>query len=113
MTDDEKKAKVRELNDELRTKGGARNGKIIFTGALGQDSVEKRLIVYRAARAFNTFTEQNDPHGEHDFGRFNVGDEEFMFKFDYFALDEMFGSEHPEDPNATIRIMSIFYASDY
>ncbi|MBD9511575.1 DUF3768 domain-containing protein [Ensifer sp. ENS10] len=115
MTEDEKKARIAELNDELRTRRKARNGKIIVTGALIEETGDslKMTKILDAIRDFSDFSEANDPHGERDYGRITVDDEEFMFKFDYYALNEEVLSDHPEDPNVTIRVMSIFYASDY
>ncbi|OWZ90406.1 hypothetical protein B9J07_27865 [Sinorhizobium sp. LM21] len=115
MTEDEKKARIAELNDELRTHRSQRNGKIIVTGALIEDIHDgaRMARILDAIRDFSDFNEDNDPHGEHDYGRVTVDGEEFMFKFDYYALNEEHLSEHPEDPNATIRVMSVLYASDY
>lgn len=114
MTDDEKKARIRELNDALRINGQGRNGKVVMVGDLGANATpELAASLVQALRGFNDFTADNDPHGEHDFGKFRVGEEWFIFKIDYYALDEETLSEHPEDPNVTIRVMSVFYAHDY
>jgi hypothetical protein len=115
MTDDEKKARIRELNDELRAKRLVRNGKIIITGDLTNevDDRGKIMAILDAIRDFNDFPKGNDPYREHDFGRFTVGDDTFIFKIDYYALDEAALSPHPEDPATTIRVMSVFYAHDY
>lgn len=115
MTDDEKKARIRELNDELRLGRRPRNGKVILTGSAASEAGDPERVraIVMALHQFNDFNEDNDPHGEHDCAIFKVGDEDFMFKVDYFALDEETLSEHPEDPNVTIRVMSVFYASDY
>jgi hypothetical protein len=115
MTDDEKKVRIAALNDELRMGRSPRNGKVIVTGDLAaeQPDPEKLKAIVVALHQFNAFTEDNDPHGEHDCAKFAVGDEEFMFKIDYYALDEEHLSDHPEDPNVTIRVMSVFYAHDY
>ncbi|QWY83099.1 protein of unknown function DUF3768 [Rhizobium phage RHph_X66] len=115
MTEEEKKVRIRELNDELRQKGLVRNGKIILTGDLMNetDDAEKMTKIIKALRAFSDFNEENDPHGEHDYGSFTVDSDLYMFKVDYYALNEETLSEHPEDPNVTIRVMSVFYAHDY
>lgn len=114
MTDDEKKARIRELNDELRTRRSQRNGKIIVMGDLINETGdgEKMTKILDAIRDHDNW-EGNDPYGEHDFGKVAVDGEEFIFKIDYYALNEEHLSEHPEDPNVTIRVMSVFYAHDY
>lgn len=115
MTDDEKKARIRELNDDLRTNGKGRNGRIVLVGSLANEIGNDELMieVIRAVRTFTDFDEDNDPHGEHDCATFQVDSRDYLFKIDYYALDEQQGSEHPEDPNVTIRIMSVMYAEDY
>lgn len=115
MTDDEKKARIRELNDDLRKQLQARNGKISVRGSLMEevhDGERIRKIMYAIA-AFDDFNEENDPHQEHDYGRVSVDGDEFMFKIDYYSLDEAHLSPNPEDPNVTIRVMAVFYSSDY
>lgn len=114
MTDDEKTIRIRELNDELRLNGRALNGRMVAMGTLGQEGEGKIIRVYRAAAAFDDWPEGDDPYQEHDFGKFEVDGEAFIFKIDYYAIgDEQHGSEHPEDPAVTIRVMTLMYAEDY
>ncbi len=113
MTPEERMIRIRDLNDELRLNGCALNGRMVAMGALGQDGKEKVIRVYRAAAAFDDWPDGDDPYGEHDFGKFEVDGEAFMFRIDYYSLDEMHGSEHPEDQNTTIRVMTLMYAEDY
>lgn len=112
MTDDEKTIRIRELNDELRTTGRARNGRVIAMGMLGHDGNEKIIRVYQAAAAFDDWPEDDDPYHEHDFGKFEVDGESYIFKIDYYSLDEKHGSEHPEDQKTTIRVMTLMSAED-
>ncbi|MEI3807593.1 DUF3768 domain-containing protein [Agrobacterium sp. CCNWLW32] len=113
MTDDERTIRIRELNDELRTRGHARNGRIVAMGGLINDDPAKQLRVAIAAGRHTDWKSGDDPYGEHDFGKFEVDGEAFMFKIDYYSLDEAHGSEHPEDPAVTIRVMTLMYAEDY
>ncbi len=113
MTDEEKTAQIRALNDELRLNGRALNGRMVAMGQLGHDGDEKIIRVYRAAAAFDDWPEGDDPYSEHDFGRFEVDGEAYIFKIDYFSLDETHGSEHPEDQHTTIRVMTLMNAEDY
>ncbi|UXT53236.1 DUF3768 domain-containing protein (plasmid) [Agrobacterium tumefaciens] len=110
---DSRTIKIRELNDELRTKGYALNGRIVAMGRLGQDHEAKQIRVVLGASEFNQWTEGDDPYGEHDFGKFEVDGDAFIFKIDYYDLDETHGSEHPEDQKTTIRVMTLMYADDY
>jgi len=66
-----------------------------------------------AVRAFDAFTGDNDPHGEHDFGAFDLCEERLFWKIDYYDQDLRFGSPDPTDPAVTRRVLTIMLASDY
>jgi hypothetical protein len=73
-------------------------------------------VVSRAVtivQTFNDFTEDNDPHGEHDFFRFEVAGETFFWKCDYYDKDLQFGSNDPSDLEKTTRVATLMLASDY
>ena len=42
-----------------------------------------KAIVIRRVATFSDFNEENDPHGEHDFGNFTLAGKKFFFKIDY------------------------------
>lgn len=114
MNDEEKTIRIRELNDELRTKGRALNGRVVVMGGLVNDSIEKRHRVFEAVAKFDAWTTADDPYGEHDFGKVSDDGEAFMWKIDYYAIgDEAHGSEHPEGQNTTVRVLTLMYAEDY
>ena len=113
MTEDEKTAKIRELNDDLRINGHVRNGRVVAVGSIVQADAELRNKACAVMRQFKNFTPGDDPYGQHDFGAFTVDGERFMFKIDYYSLDEQHASEHPEDQNVTMRVLSLFFAEDY
>jgi hypothetical protein len=58
--------RIRELNDDFRRTfvGGA----VVITAGVEAMPAEQRRSLLAKVRAFNAFTEDNDPHGEHDFG---------------------------------------------
>ena len=66
-----------------------------------------------AVQSFSNFTKDNDPHGEHDFGSFEIEGETYFFKVDYYALDMQVGSENPADPEHTTRVLTIMRADEY
>ncbi len=72
MTDDEKTARIRALNDELRTTGRALNGRVVAMGGLINDDRENQIRVAHAAAAFEDWSTGDDPYGEHDFGKLQV-----------------------------------------
>jgi hypothetical protein len=63
--------------------------------------------------AFETFTEDNDPHGEHDFGAFDHAGKRIFWKIDYYDQSLEFGSEDPADPAKTTRVLTIMFAEEY
>lgn len=66
--DDERKARIRRLYDDLRCRG---IGDTVLANAgllaLGLATVGK---VLRLVGEFDAFTDENDPHGEHDCASF-------------------------------------------
>jgi hypothetical protein len=111
MNDAEKTVRVRALNDELRT--AARGGMVTITRgvqALGEEDVAGAVA---AMRRFDTFTEDNDPHGEHDFGRFESGGHAFFFKMDYYDSNLELGSEEPWNPEKTRRVLTLMLCDEY
>lgn len=103
--------RIRQLNDAARrTFTGAR---IMTTSAFAELPTLTKAGALMAVRDFNKFDEGNDPHHEHDMAFFELGDEKYFFKFDYYAPDMEHGSEDPADPQKTTRVLTIGLASDY
>lgn len=106
MTD---QMKIRDLNDRARTSFlGCRV--MITSGVQALDDV---VGVLMKVRTFDAFTEENDPHGEHDFGSFRHGGETLFWKIDYYDLTLTAGSEDPTDPDVTVRVLTVMLASEY
>jgi hypothetical protein len=78
--------------------------------ALGTDGVARVLA---AVAAFDAFTDDNDPHGEHDCAILTVDGPRVMFKIDYYDLDLVYHSPDPSDPSVTQRVMTVMLASEY
>jgi hypothetical protein len=111
VSHDRKAAAIRSLNDELRKRGCG--GRVFITRgllALG-DAAVKRVI--DAIAAFDAFTPDNDPHGEHDCAVLIVDGIKVFWKIDYYDLAGEFGSEDPADPAKTKRVLTLMLASEY
>jgi hypothetical protein len=78
--------------------------------ALGESGIAAALA---RMRAFCAFTADNDPHGEHDFGSFEIDGETLFFKIDYYDAALEGGSEDPSDPTKTTRVLTLMLASEY
>ena len=63
--------------------------------------------------AFDDFNADNDPHGELDFGSFELEGEKVFWKIDYYDLAGEFGSEDPTDPKKTLRVLTVMLAEEY
>lgn len=67
-----------------------------------------------AVFGFDTFTPDNDPYGEHDFGAFEHAGKKIFWKIDYYSDSTMrCGSEDPADPAQTYRVLTIMLAEEY
>ena len=85
---------------------------MITSGVAALPDPEKAKVL-EAFRSFNDFNEENDPHGEHDFGSFELAGEKYFFKIDYYDPEMSAGSEDPADPEKTTRVLTIMRADEY
>ena len=103
--------RIRELNDALRTSFDPKLGRFVLTSGVDSLPSDVRAMVIRKVATFDAFTPDNDPHGEHDFGNFEVAGRKFFFKIDYYAPDLDSGSEDPADSKKTARVLTTLFAS--
>ncbi|MEO1033389.1 MAG: DUF3768 domain-containing protein [Bacteroidota bacterium] len=64
---------------------------------------------------YNNFTKDNDPYGEHDFGRFQLDEnkQDIIWKIDYYDINYEYGSEDPSDLSNTRRVLTVMLPSEY
>ncbi len=103
--------RIRELNDSFRQT--FTGGRVVVTDGIDALNAEMKMEVLRNVRNFSRFDRDNDPHGEHDFGSFEIADERFFFKLDYYDLAMESGSEDPADPAKTTRVLTVMKAEEY
>jgi len=110
MTEQEHVAAIAALNDACRAEPGA--GWMLTAGvqALGAAALAQMVA---AVREFSDFSEDNDPHGEHDFGAFELGGQRLFWKIDYYDLDLCMASPDPADPAVTKRVLTLMLAEEY
>ncbi len=104
--------KIAELNDLCRKAMGVAGRLVQTSGICALPSADQSAIREKV-EAFDTFTPDNDPHGERDFGSFEHNGEQIFWKIDYYAPDMEHGSEDPADPTQTVRVLTILLASEY
>lgn len=109
-------ARIRDLNDTFRCGDGL--SPVFFTSFVVTQGVAAQGDAFvdaamAAVVAFDDFTEDNDPYGEHDFGAFELEGQKLFWKIDYYDADLRFGSEDPGDPDKTRRVLTILLAEEY
>ena len=96
-------SQIAALNDAFRQQPGS--GWHLTAG------VQERGIAFvsaavQAVRTFASFTPENDPYGEHDFGSFEGYGQKLFWKIDCYAKDDLSrGSEDPSHPARTTRVI--------
>lgn len=113
MTDTET---TRSLNDRFRQGDQAVPGEMFLTRGLVDLLEEHNLApvdLFHQVRSFEDFTDNNDPHGEHDFGAIEFAGEKCFWKIDYYDLSLSWGAEDPADISKTKRVLTIMLASEY
>ena len=101
-----------ELNDLCRKAFGLA-GRVFQTEGISALPQRDQSAIRERVELFDSFTEENDSHGEHDFGAFEHEGERIFWKIDYYAPDMEHGSENPADPKHTVRVLTIMLASEY
>lgn len=105
------KERIRQLNDTLRTTFNG--GRVLMTVAVNALPYDVKALALHRIRSFSDFSADNDPHGEHDFGSFELAGETFFWKIDYYDERCEYGSEDPADPAKTTRVLTLMLASEY
>ena len=106
--------RIRALNDAFRRYPWAGlRGQMVMTRGIADLTADERMSILNRVREFDDFTEDNDPHGEHDCGAFDHQGRKVFWKIDYYDPAMRYGSEDPSDPDKTARVLTIMLASEY
>jgi hypothetical protein len=104
--------RIRDLNDAMRRTGPS-SGRWVSTQGVYAKGLEFMILATSAVQSFAAFDPDNDPHGEHDFGAFDLAGLRLFWKIDYYDRDLRYGSDDPSDPAVTVRVLTIMLASEY
>lgn len=104
-------ARMAALNDRLRETFWG--GQIFMSQWVMKLPPKELQQVFTKVQNYDDFTPDNNPHGERDFGKFRVGDNEVIWKIDYYDLRREFMSPDPSDPDVTQRVLTIMLADEY
>lgn len=111
MTHENSATRTRGLNDQFRQT--FIGGRILLTQGVSALPTEKTEELLSAVKAFDEFTEDSDPYGEHDFGSIEMHGTKFFWKIDYYDPTLRYGSEDPADPAVTVRVLTVMLAEEY
>lgn len=118
MSDPTTSQQIAAQNDRFRRlfglPGSAALGKVFITAGISVLTDAQQAEILTQVRAFDSFTQANDPHGEHDFGRIEIdGIGAIFFKIDLYDVNYQYGSESPADLTVTRRVLTIMLAEEY
>jgi len=110
--------KIAELNDRSRRNllsvNGSILGVLVLTPGVGSLELSVRHRLFSLISQVKEFHLDNDPYGEHDFGKATMEDGvDFFWKFDYYDIDLEYGSPDPANPEVTTRVLAIMLTSEY
>ena len=108
---EQRQALIRLQNDRFRIT--LLGGQVMMTiGVKGRGEAFVKGCL-EAVRAFDTFNEENDPYGEHDFGILEVDGQKVYWKIDAYDPDMRYGSEDAADPALTLRVLTFCLPAEY
>ena len=104
-------AKIVALNDRARQRLDHCRW-ILSQGVLACDPITVAELLI-AVEDFDSFTADNDPYGEHDFGVIKLNGNTFFWKFDCYDVDLLMHSPDSSDPTVTTRVLTVMLADEY
>jgi hypothetical protein len=104
-------ATTRALNDRLRKEG--KGGMVQMTNGIAALGLARVNQMFAAIAAFDDFSEDNDPWGEHDCSVMMIDGVKIIWKIDYYDRSRTHLSPDPSDPKVTVRVMTVMRADEY
>lgn len=90
------------------------HGRLVASAAVGAAGIGFLQGCLDRIGRLETFPAENDPDGHHDFGSVEVFGTVVWFKIDLYDAEDMtHGSEAPDDPAKTYRVMTVLFPSDW
>ena len=99
------------LNDALRRTFVG--GRVVMTAGVAALTEDDRQSVIALVQAFDSWTPDNDPYGDHDYGSVEHAGVRYLWKIEAYDLDLRYGSPDPDDPAVTCRVLTILRADEY
>lgn len=124
----EQTVRIARLNDLARQAMGVACTAVATAGFRSLPDADQSCV-RELIETYDAFTEDNDPHGERDFGTiYQIGDgrwtterprlrederERVFWKIDYYDRDMRFASEDAANPAVTRRVLTIMLSDEY
>ena len=107
--------RIRALNDNLRRQGPQNTPSVRWVLTRGVLELGTMFVAkaIQSVQTFDAFDADNDPHREHDFGGFSVGETRLFWKIDYYDRSLDGGSPDPSDEAVTCRVLTIMLTLEY
>jgi hypothetical protein len=102
---------IARLNDVFRQT--FLGGQVMITRGIASLPADTQSRILQAVKEFNTFTKDNDPYREHDFGKLHCDGHTIFWKIDYYDLSLKWASEDPADPAKTRRVLTVMLANEF
>ena len=102
---------IAQLNDRLRRTGIG--GQIMMTSGVNALIEGDAAALFEALGAYDSFDDDNDPHGERDFGDLDYAGAELLWRIDYYDTQLKYGSPDPARADVTTRVLTIMLADEY
>ena len=108
----QKTNQIAKLNDLLRTTFNPMAGRVVLSQGINALPQKDQFKILGLVQSFNDFSNDNDPYGEHDCATFEYQGRRILWKIDYYNKSYSAGSEHPEDPKQTNRVLTIMIGNE-
>ena len=114
------RANVAALNDQMRANlaSPAPNIVVMTAGILALvdadpgTSIAKQIELMGIVASYSDFSEDNNPHGERDFGVFDWAATRCYWKIDYYDLKLESSSYHAPEADIITRVLTIMLESE-
>lgn len=111
MDTKDKTSKIAKLNDAFRQ--SFIGGQVMLTSGVDDLDFKSKAKLLNEVRSFTTFAKDNDPHGEHDFGKIEIKKQGYFWKIDYYNLTLDGGSDDPANAAVTTRVLTVMRTDEY
>ena len=113
--------KIAVLNEQLSSKIGypfntlidTSNEIVLTQGIMDSFNDGEITTLFQDIKTFDTFTEDNDPYKERDFGSLKAKGRSIFWKIDYYDNNLEYHSPDNTNPEVTKRVMTVMLSSEY